>query len=583
MAQMVGGDALASMLAAEGVDVVFGIVDGTYMGFFASFEKHGIRLVSPRHETSAAHMAGAYARLTGKLGVCMASNGPGVANILPGVAVENGEGNRVLLITSSRRTPIAYPDRGGTYQYFNQAGVTRAMTKWSGAVPSFERLPEMFRRAARISWMGRPGVVHLDVPETVMNGVFEADAIDLRPPQAYRRTEPIEPSADQVQRAAELLRSAERPHVHAGSGVIHAQASAALGEVAEALGCPVTTSWAGRGALPDRHEQLLPIWAMAPINESRSQADVVLVVGSRLGETDWWGKPPYWGKPEEQKLVQVDIDDEILGLNKATELAIAADANAFLQALAGELERAPLSSERLQANRALTASLVENQGKVRAELDMALQNTGSPMHSAHVPTTCQKVFGDDAVYVFDGGNATVWASFFSDINRPDGLLSTFKFGMLGAGVSQALAGQIARPDAKVVCIIGDGAMGFHVQELESALRHGLPVIYLVLCDKQWGMVKLTQSIGLGMLRPVIGTEQQGTINADFEEIAFDEVARAMGCHGERVSDAAELESALRRCVESGKPSVVHVDVDPNMHLFAPGLQEFKAMHQEPGS
>lgn len=583
MAQIVGGEALARMLAAEGVEVVFGIVDGTYMGFFGSFDKHGIRLVSPRHETSAAHMAGAYARLTGKLGVCMASNGPGVANILPGVAVENGEGNRVLLITSSRRTPIAYPDRGGTYQYFNQAGVTRAMTKWSGAVPSFDRLPEMFRRAARISWIGRPGVVHLDVPETVMNGVFETDAIDLRPPQAYRRTEVIEPSTSQVERAAEFLRNAERPHVHAGSGVLHAQASDALKDVAEALGCPITTSWAGRGALPDKHRQLLPIWAMEPINKARSEADVVLVVGSRLGETDWWGKPPYWGEPDEQKLIQVDIDDEILGLNKATELAIAADANAFLTALSDELKRSPVSDERLRANRERTANLVEDQGKVRAQLDMALQNTGSPMHSAHVPTTCQRVFGGDAVYVFDGGNATVWASFFSEINRPDALLSTFKFGMLGAGVSQALAGQIARPDAKVVCIIGDGAMGFHVQELESALRHELPVIYLVLCDKQWGMVKLTQSIGLGMLRPVIGTEQQGTINADFEEIAFDEVARAMGCHGERVSDPADLEAALQRCVDSGKPSVVHVDVDPNMHLFAPGLQEFKAMHQEPGN
>jgi acetolactate synthase-1/2/3 large subunit len=582
MTQMVGGEALARMLAAEGVEVVFGIVDGTYMGFFGSFDKHGIRLVSPRHETSAAHMAGAYARLTGKLGVCMASNGPGVANILPGVAVENGEGNRVLLITSSRRTPIAYPDRGGTYQYFNQTGVTRAMTKWSGAVPSFDRLPEMFRRAARVSWNGRPGVVHLDVPETVMNGVFETDAIDLRPPRAYRRTEPVEPSQSQVESAAELLRSAERPHVHAGSGVLHAQASAALKDVAEALGCPITTSWAGRGALPDEHEQLLPIWAMEPINKARSEADLVLVVGSRLGETDWWGKPPYWGKPGEQKMIQVDIDDEILGLNKATELAIAADANTFLSALANELRRSPISDGQLQANRARTASLVEDQAKVRAQLDMALQNTGSPMHSAHVPTTCQRVFGDDAVYVFDGGNATVWASFFSKINRPDALLSTFKFGMLGAGVSQALAGQIARPDAKVVCIIGDGAMGFHVQELESALRHELPVIYLVLCDKQWGMVKLTQSIGLGMLRPVIGTEQQGTINADFEEIAFDKVAEAMGCHGERVSDAADLEAALQRCIESGKPSVVHVDVDPNMHLFAPGLQEFKAMHQEPG-
>jgi acetolactate synthase-1/2/3 large subunit len=583
MTQMVGGEALARMLAAEGVDVVFGIVDGTYMGFFASFEKHGIRLISPRHETSAAHMAGAYARLTGKLGVCMASNGPGVANILPGVAVENGEGNRVLLITSSRRTPIAYPDRGGTYQYFNQVGVTRAMTKWSGVVASFERLPELFRRAARISWRGRPGVVHLDVPETIMNGIFEADGIDLRPPQAYRRTETIEPSTSQVARAAQLLRNAERPLIHAGSGVLHAHASAALQNVAEALGAPVTTSWAGRGAMPDRHAQVLPIWAMQPIKKARSEADVLLILGSRLGETDWWGKAPYWGKGEEQKLIQVDIDEEILGLNKATEVAILADAGAFLSALASALRESPPAPERLRANRERTAGLAEDRAKVRGQLDMALENTARPMHSAQVPAACQRFFDDDTIYVFDGGNATVWASFFSEINRPDALLSTFKFGMLGAGVSQALGGQIARPDAKVVCIIGDGAMGFHVQELESALRHKLPVIYLVLCDKQWGMVKLTQTIGLGMLRPVIGTGQQGPINTDFEEIAFDKVAEAMGCHGERISDPSEIEAALQRCVESGKPSVVHVDVDPNMHLFAPGLQEFKAMHQEPGA
>lgn len=583
MTQMVGGEALARMLAAEGVEVVFGIVDGTYMGFFGSFEKHGIRLVSPRHETSAAHMAGAYARLTGKLGVCMASNGPGVANILPGVAVENGEGNRVLLITSSRRTPIAYPDRGGTYQYFNQAGVTRPMSKWSGVVPSFDRLPELFRRAARISWTGRPGVVHLDVPETVMNGVFEADGLDLRPPVAYRRTQPVEPAANQVAEAAEMLRNAERPHIHAGSGVLHGHASEALRKVAQSLGASVTTSWAGRGALPDNHQQLLPIWAMEPINEARRTADLVLVVGSRLGETDWWGKPPYWGKPGEQKMIQVDIDDEILGVNKATDLAVLADARAFLSALAEELDRNPPSDVRLKANRSRTAGLKEGQSKVRAQLDAALQNTASPMHSAHVPAACKRFFGDDAVYVFDGGNATVWASFFSEINRPDALLSTFKLGMLGAGVAQALGGQIAKPNAKVVCITGDGAMGFHLQELETARRHQLPVIYLVLCDKQWGMVKLTQTIGLGMLRPVIGTQQQGTINADFEEIAFDQVAKAMGCHGERVSDPAEIEAALQRCVDSGKPSVIHVDVDPNMHLFAPGLQEFKAMHQEPGA
>ena len=131
MKKVIGGEWIAAMLAKEGVDTVFGIIDGTYMGLYVAFEKYGVKLVSPRHETSAAHMAGAYARLTGKLGVCMASNGPGVANILPGVAVENAEGNRVLLLTSCRRQGIAYPDRGGAYQCFDQVGVTSTAGKYS--------------------------------------------------------------------------------------------------------------------------------------------------------------------------------------------------------------------------------------------------------------------------------------------------------------------------------------------------------------------------------------------------------------------------------------------------------------------
>jgi len=145
---MTGGALIARMLKAEGVEVVFGIIDGSYFGLYSSLRDFGIELITPRHETSAAHMAGAYARLTGKLGVCIASNGPGVANVLPGVAVESGEGNRVLLITSWRRSPIVNPDRGGTYQYFNQLAVTKPMTKWSGAAESFDRIPELNARSA---------------------------------------------------------------------------------------------------------------------------------------------------------------------------------------------------------------------------------------------------------------------------------------------------------------------------------------------------------------------------------------------------------------------------------------------------
>lgn len=581
MQKIVGGDLVAAMLAQEGVDTVFGIVDGTYMGFYLAFEKYGIKLVSPRHETSAAHMAGAYARVTGKLGVCMASNGPGVANILPGVAVENAEGNRVLLITSCRRQGIVYPDRGGAYQVFDQVGVTAAMTKWSETVPAFDRLGEMMRKALRASFEGRPGVVHVDIPESVFNGQFEVESLDVRAPDTYRRTEPTPAPAGQIQRVLELLRKAEKPAIHAGSGVIHTGASDDLTRLAALVQAPVATSWAARGAIADSHELALPIYAMKTVNRARSESDVILVLGSRLGETDWWGKAPYWGDPSKQKLIQVDLDADALGRNKPTTVAIQADVGAVVSQLCEALEADPIAEEILASRRPWCAELAEERRAARVHFDAVLQNKSVPMHSAQVPAACREFFGKEDVFVIDGGNTAVWSNFFLEIDRPAMALSTFKFGMLGAGVSQALGAKIARPDSRVTCLIGDGAMGFHIQELETAVRNNLAVTYLVLADRQWGMVKLTQKMAVGTLRPLMGLSGYDTINADLEEIAFDKVAEAMGCHGERVADPAELVPALERCAASGKPAVIHVDVDPNTHLFAPGLQEFKAMHQEP--
>jgi acetolactate synthase-1/2/3 large subunit len=141
MAEISGGEVIARMLQKEGVEKVFGIIDGTYFGFYSALHRLGIEIVTPRHETCAAHMAGTYARLTGKLGVCMASNGPGVANLLPGLVVEQADGNRVLAITSARRPTIMYPDRGGSYQCFDQSGVIGKIGKWSAAVSSFDRVP----------------------------------------------------------------------------------------------------------------------------------------------------------------------------------------------------------------------------------------------------------------------------------------------------------------------------------------------------------------------------------------------------------------------------------------------------------
>jgi len=582
MPSITGGGLLAAMLAEEGVEVVFGIIDGTYFGFYSALREHGIALVGPRHETSAAHMAGAYARLTGKLGVCMASNGPGVANVLPGVAVENGEGNRVLLVTSSRRTGITYPDRGGTFQYFNQVAVTKPMTKWSGAVPSFERIPELMRRALRTSWKGRPGVVHLDVPEDIMNGTFKPDALDLRPPSAYRVTAPRRPDPADVKASADLLVAARQPVIHAGNGVLAARAWDELVAVAELLHAPVTTSWAGRSAMRETHELSVPMIHVEVNTTVRSEADVVLALGTRLGETDWWGKPPYWAPAAHQKLVQVDIDEDILGLNKPLALGVVADVGAYLAALRDELKARP-STGALAPRRSKMQGYRAQMARHRAELDGKLEQKAEGVHPGFVATTCRRVFADDAVLVIDGGNTAVWANFFHQVRVPNTVLTTPKLGMLGAGVGQALGAKVAHPERQVYCIIGDGAMGFHPQEVETAVRCGLDVVYVVLCDRQWGMVKMTQQFQMKPFKTLLmkSLSPDETINTDFSEIQFDKLAQSMGAHGERVSSPGELEPALRRAMEAGRCAVLHVDVDPVVHMWAPSLKHFKDMHQEP--
>ncbi len=578
-----GGERIARMLAAEGVEVVFGIIDGSYFGLYSRLRDHGIRLVTPRHETTALHMAGAYARLTGRLGVAIASNGPGVANALPGVAVENGEGNRVLLITSWRRHGIVGPDRGGAYQYFDQPAVIRPMAKWSEAALSVERLPELVHRAFRVSWRGRPGVVHLTVPEDVMNGQFEDSPLspDVAP-ERYRRTTPLTPSADLVQRAADLLVEAERPVIHVGSGVLHGFATTELLRVAELLEAPVTTSWAGRDTFDERHRLAIPMWATDLVSQVRTEADLVLSLGSRIGETDWWGKAPHWRRAGEQRMVQVDVDEEMLGLNKPVDLAIVADVREFLAQLADNLTGRDLTSVR--GTRAVqTNEYATIRSATRKMLDDALSVVGSPMHSSHLAPACQEVFGDDAVLVVDGGNTAIWANLYHEVRRPHSMLSTYKFGMLGAGIAQALGAKVAAPSRPVVCITGDGAFGFHPQEIETAVRCDLPIVILVTVDRAWGMVKVNQEFALNpeKLLQDGGLPQEELINADLGEIRFDLMAESMGAFGIRVSDAAELRSALEQARDCGRPAVVHVDVDPRAHKFAPSLLTFKEMHQEP--
>lgn len=578
MAGTTGGAIIAQMLAAEGVRKIFGIVDGTYLQMIKACVEGGMELITPRHESVAAQMAGAYARLTGKLGVCIASNGPGVANMLAGVAVEQVEGNRVLLITSSRRGAITYPDRGGAYQCFDQVGVIKAMSKYSACASDAGRIPELLRAALRAAYDGRPGVVHLDVPENVING--ECKPMGLPGPERYRRSAPLIPDPDQVKQAAHMLLTAQLPMIHAGSGVIHAQAYEELAQLAELLSAPVTTSWGARGVLSEDSPLAWPMVHIKAVNALRNEADVALVLGSELGETDWWGKPPYWAPWDKQKMIQVDIDPEVLGRIRPADLLVLADVKEFIKALIAELQdrTMPLAERKDKLDK-----LAQEKVKDRAKLDEKLADTGSPLMTAQVGAVCSKLLAPDAVYVFDGGNTAVWGNFYVKLSTPGCQLGTHHMGHLGAGTGQALGAAVARPGSQVVCITGDGAMGFHPQELETAVRHGLKVIFIVCADKQWGMVKINQSFALHPVQTMLkkSLDPEKTFGTDLGPIAWEELGFSMGAYGAKANSPASLEEALKAALEQPLPAVIHVEVDPVKHMWAPGLIHFKAMHQEP--
>jgi acetolactate synthase-1/2/3 large subunit len=281
-------------------------------------------------------------------------------------------------------------------------------------------------------------------------------------------------------------------------------------------------------------------------------------------------------------MIQVDVEEDVLGGNKPAELAILTDVNLFLvellKRLDGMTSRTPIET-RMQ----VVARLARDRDNNRAKLDEKLSDHSVPMVTAHVPAVCREVFNDDAVVVLDGGNTAVWAHFFHHVRVPNTQLSTHHFGMLGAGLGQALGAAVARPDKQVYCITGDGAFGFHPQEIETAVRNNLKVVFLICCDKQWGMVKMNQQFALKPVKTLIrkSLSPEETINADLGEIEFDKLAEAMGAHGERVADPKALRPALERSLASGKCAVIHVDVDPVKHMWAPGLIHFKDMHKEP--
>jgi len=559
MTAMMGAELLLRCLAQEDIHAVFGIPGDQLNPFTDAIARLGpelgVHFYMTRHEQAAAHMADAYARVSGKPAVCVGTVGPGAVDLVPGVYPAWADSIPMVVIAAQNQTWRSYPDHGSS-QGLEQIPLFTPITKWRALVNSRSRIPELVHAAFRAALSGKPGPVYLEVPSDVMVATAEEDA-PPDAPERYRALTPPAADACLVEAAARLLVAAERPLLHAGGGVLRSGAWAELLALAEYLQAPCTTSIAGRSVIPEDHPLCLIPSGYGALG-AQAVADTVLLVGGRLGDLDFWGRPPAWGEPGAQKWIQVDVCPESIGLNHPVDLALVGDARQVLKQL---LEAVRQLTEQRKGPPPYFQEALAAQETWLAGFQEGACSDAVPIHPLRLMREVRSFFPREAICAVDGGNTVVWAHYQNRVYSPRSYLQAADSGHLGVGLPYAIGAQIAAPDRLVYLITGDGSFMFNVQELESAVRLGTPVIVVIANDTQWGMIKGGQKL----------VYDQRYIGVDFNDVRFDHVAQAMGCYAERVTRPAEIRPALERAVAVRRPAVLDVMVDREANLEPPDL------------
>lgn len=559
------GELLVRCLHLEGVDFMCGIVDGAHIPFVMHTDAYGIRYVNARHEEAAVHVAEAYTRLRHRPAVVIGNPGPGGANMLAGLTSAQAEGHPVVAIACTRRGAVNSPDRGGAWQATDLVQMARAITSSAALVTRADRIPDQVRAAFRAATSGRPGPAFLAVPDELLTERVDPTTLRLTPAERNRVVSLGAGDPARIADAAARLAEAERPFLFAGKGVAWAEASAIFVAIADHLAAPMSTTLGSRGVIPEDHPHYFHVADGETLRAVRNDADVVLVVGARLGEYDGWGMPPAWGDPDQQHTIHIDADPTSIGLNRPVDLAIVADARAALEALLAELRQRTGPRQAMDgADRYTTMREATIAGA--APHVLAEPNVG--VNPGQMVMAVREAFPRDAVVVADGGNTTLWTVALNPVYDADSFLYSVKMGYLGTGLPYAIGAKLAAPERCVYLISGDGAFGFHAMELETARRVGAAVICIVAVDDAWGMER-TAHRHLG----VPAEREHGT---DLAAVRYDELARALGCHGEYVGEIDDLRPAIERAVASGLPAVVHVRVDPDLNADPIGWEQFRA-------
>lgn len=539
--RLTGAQALVRLLEQEGVRLVFGVVGGKLsMLLHAISRTPSIRFVGTRHEAAAPMMAAAVHASTGRVAVAMGEMGPGGMNLASGAGVAFNNHLAVLLLTSNQHRAASYP-HAGMFMDLDTRSVLAPVTKWNAVVHDARRIPELVRTAFREALGGRPGPVHLDLPHDVLSTEVDwpADEFEVAPSR-YRALAGPRPAADAVAQAAALLRTARRPLLVAGGGVVAAGATEGLRTLAARLAAPVVPTQMAIGVVPSGSPHFVGhggLIAGDAIRQAFDEADVVVAIGCRFSSWMWDDRGPFARR--HHRLVNVNVDPSALGAPALHEVAMQADARLAIADLLEALGDAPPGADpgwlaRIRAVRA----------RYEARLEVMARDTSATMHPAALAAAVGRALPRDALAVFDGGHTSFWSNDLTPVHDARTRFHEPGMSHLGFGLPYALALRLAFPSRPVFNLTGDGAFGFTLQELDSARRHGLPVITVIHNNAAWGVIRAGQR----MAGFEFGTGLEGT---DYAAIA-----RGFGCHGEVVTDATEVAPAIGRALASGLPAVI---------------------------
>ena len=529
MATLTGSELLARALVSQGMDTLFYLMGGPMLETESACIKLGARAIDTRHEQAASMMAHAYSRLTRRPGVCMGCSGPGTTNLVTGVA--NAFVDAAPLIAVGGSSPRVYLEMEA-FQEIDQVAVMRPITKWATRILDARRIPELVAMAFRQATTGRPGPVYLDLPGDILGEAVDESAVTF--PARWRPAPRAQGDPAAIAEAVALLARAERPLIVGGSGAWWSDAASAFQAFVEATGIPFYTTPISRGTVPEDHE-LAFLNARA---KAFGEADVLLAVGTRFNYVLQFGRAPRFAA--DLKVIQIDVDPGELGHNRAPDVPIVGDARAVLEQLAAQ------ARGRIERGRyhGWVTKLRTLDTEKAAEMDRQMSTDQVPIHPLRLCKEVRDFLRRDAILVVDGQEILNFGRQSIPTFVPGHRLNSGPFGCMGVGLPFGMGAKVARPEAQVLVLHGDGSYGLNAMEIDTAVRHRIPVVVVISNNGGWT------------------ADPQGTKpGRNLGYTRYDKVAQDFGAHGEFVEKPHEIRPALERAWASGKPAVVNVVTD----------------------